>query len=642
MHTGANPAPNSGLSEILGRRSFKSMLLLTVIVLTCADLILGIHDLLALGAIKSQAQGSGIDALAAAAGNAQTNTLLLLILALSAAYLCAWLLKMQNSAAFSQLVSFAKNISKTPQMSSQPIATQNEYKVLYLTLQAMQKTRRIKNFEHKKLALEFSWVKLALEKSNAKILVAGPDHKLRYISPALINLFMAHQQNIQDQLPQFSPDEASGIDISGLIRAGSNNALAIEYLRTPKTSLLTFSATSLQATVTPLSDSQDMPIGTLIEIEDQSQQHHIEGQIKEMVLAARRGDLSRRLSIETENDFFGSLAEQLNALMGVTEQVIQDTIEVMGALANGDLKPAITSAYEGDYAELKNNINGTINKLTAMLHAIHSATEDTQRRSVEIAARNQSLKLRTSEQANSLETTTSNMEKITGIVRDNAQSSEKANSLAEAAREKAEKGGIAVEKTINAMAEINASSHKISDIIHVIDEIAFQTNLLALNAAVEAAHAGDQGRGFAVVANEVRNLAQRSAEAAREIKDLIEDSVSKVQDGSKMVDDSGTTLNEIINAVSQVSEIISELTSSGAEQAAGIEQINQSIQHIDQSIQQSTAEVNETALSSEALSQTTSDLRALVSAFDLPARPLHPETAASAQNSSQSVTLWAN
>jgi methyl-accepting chemotaxis protein len=207
------------------------------------------------------------------------------------------------------------------------------------------------------------------------------------------------------------------------------------------------------------------------------------------------------------------------------------------------------------------------------------------------------------------------MEELTGTVRQNADNARQANQLAAGARELAERGGSVVSTAITAMGEINKASKKIADIIGVIDEIAFQTNLLALNAAVEAARAGEQGRGFAVVAAEVRNLAQRSAGAAKEIKSLIKDSVEKVEEGSRLVNDSGGTLQEIVGSVKRVSDIIAEIAAASEEQSTGIDQVNKAVTSMDQAVQQNAALVEEAAAASESMDEQARTLTDLMTFF---------------------------
>jgi methyl-accepting chemotaxis protein len=264
---------------------------------------------------------------------------------------------------------------------------------------------------------------------------------------------------------------------------------------------------------------------------------------------------------------------------------------------------------------MKSSLNGAVHKLTEMITVVREAVEVVTIGSEEISKGSEDLSQRTSEQASSLEETSASMEQMTSTVKQSADNAKQANQLAIAAREVAEKGGAVTVRAVEAMGEINKSSKKIADIITVIDEIAFQTNLLALNAAVEAARAGEHGRGFAVVASEVRNLAQRSATAAKEIKGLINESIQRVMDGSELVNQSGKTLEEIVNSVKRVTDIIAEISAASQEQASGIDQVNKAIMQMDETTQQNAALVEQTTSASQTMRQQASSLLAHVSLF---------------------------
>lgn len=265
-------------------------------------------------------------------------------------------------------------------------------------------------------------------------------------------------------------------------------------------------------------------------------------------------------------------------------------------------------AYAGQFAQAK---------LRTAIGQVKQSSDVLIRTASEIESGNQQLSQRTEEQASSLEETASSMEEMTSTVKQNADNTRQANQLAISTRDHAEKGGEVVAKAVHAMSEINTSSKKIADIISVIDEIAFQTNLLALNAAVEAARAGEQGRGFAVVASEVRTLAGRSADAAKEIKGLINDSVEKVQLGSELVDETGKTLGEIVDGVKKVTDIIAEIAASSREQASGIEQVNSAVMQMDEMTQQNAALVEEAAAASSEMTAKVKLLSGLALQFKL-------------------------
>jgi len=287
-------------------------------------------------------------------------------------------------------------------------------------------------------------------------------------------------------------------------------------------------------------------------------------------------------------------------------------------IAGGDLTVRFTDTGQetGIYAAMR-DMTG---QLQDMVGKVTQATDQVSSAAAEIAQGSADLSQRTEEQASALEETASSMEELTSTVKQSADNAGQANSLAGAARNQAEQGGQVVDQAISAMSAINQSSRKIADIIGVIDEIAFQTNLLALNAAVEAARAGEQGRGFAVVAGEVRKLAQRSADAAKEIKALITDSVAKVEDGGKLVDRAGQTLREIMTSVKKVSDIVAEMAAAAREQASGIEQVNKAILQMDQVTQQNAALVEETAAASHAMGDQARELQQLMGFFKLDTR----------------------
>lgn len=317
--------------------------------------------------------------------------------------------------------------------------------------------------------------------------------------------------------------------------------------------------------------------------------------------AAKAGELETRGNDAEFSGVWRDLVSGINDTLDAVTEPMQAVSDVMSAMARGDLTHKIDGRYHGTFAALQNDTNTTIDRLTDVISSIMQAGDAVWLASKDINEGNQSLRLRTADQAKSLQHTTSNMEHMTDIVRQNAKNAQRASKTVLAAREKARKGGDVVGNAMRAMDEINGSSKKISEIISVINEIAFQTNLLALNASVEAARAGDHGRGFAVVASEVRNLAGRSATAAKEINELIQDSVGKVEEGSRLVNASGQTLDEIVSAVADVSDIVGEISTASGEQANSIESVNKAIAQMEQITNQNSALVSEASRSSETM-----------------------------------------
>nr|WP_244424397.1 methyl-accepting chemotaxis protein [Bradyrhizobium sp. BTAi1] len=309
----------------------------------------------------------------------------------------------------------------------------------------------------------------------------------------------------------------------------------------------------------------------------------------------------------------------------VTEQVkasealqtaVRQTQAVVDAAKNNDLRERIpTDGKSGEIGQLCDGVNGLLDTMSSILADVLESSQTLSSAAREIANGNTDLSQRTEEQAASLEETAASMEELTSTVRQNAENAQQANKLASSASDVAIRGGTVVAEVVQTMEGITHASRKIADIIGVIDEIAFQTNILALNAAVEAARAGDQGRGFAVVAAEVRNLAQRSANAAKEIKGLISDSVSKVESGSRLVDTAGKTMEEIVQSVKRVTDIMAEISAASQEQRGGIEQVNNAVTQMDKVTQQNAALVEEAAAAAKSMEEQTETMSEMVGRF---------------------------
>ncbi|MYM91909.1 HAMP domain-containing protein, partial [Rugamonas sp. FT82W] len=297
---------------------------------------------------------------------------------------------------------------------------------------------------------------------------------------------------------------------------------------------------------------------------------------------------------------------------------LKSAVAIATTVANGDLTTRFATETSGcEIGELMTALKGMNDALHKVVSQVQSGTSTIATASNQIAAGNMDLSQRTEEQASSLEETASSMEELTSTVRQNAENAKQANQLAQAASDVAERGGTIVGQVVDTMGSIDASAKKIVDIIGVIDGIAFQTNILALNAAVEAARAGEQGRGFAVVASEVRNLAQRSAAAAKEIKELIGNSVEQVDIGARLVQQAGSTMGDVVSSVRRVTDIMGEITSASSEQSIGIDQVNTAITQMDQVTQQNAALVEQAAAAAASMQEQAAQLAEVAASFKL-------------------------
>ena len=353
------------------------------------------------------------------------------------------------------------------------------------------------------------------------------------------------------------------------------------------------------------------------EEEQRKREAAIVAEVAEVAKAASQGDLDRSIDLAGKDGFLLNLCQGVNNLVSLTGIALKDVAQVLAAVAQGDLTKRIINPYAGLFDQLKGDVNQTADKLSEIVTNINGAAGQIGSAASEVAAGSQDLSERSEQQASALEETAASMEELAATVRANATNAQQANQLAAGAREVAAGGGQVVSDAVAAMGRIEASSQKIGDIVGMIDEIAFQTNLLALNAAVEAARAGDAGKGFAVVAQEVRNLAQRSAQASKEIKVLISESGREVANGAELVKGAGKTLDEILGSVKRVADIVGEIAAASSEQASGIDQVNQAVTQMDEMTQQNAALVEESTAAAHALEDQSGELNRLIGFFQL-------------------------
>ncbi len=480
----------------------------------------------------------------------------------------------------------------------------------------------------------------AIKGSQTNMMLCDENLDISFVNPAVQEMMKNRQHELRKAFPGFDATNLVGQNIDQFHKNPAHQRSLLRDLSAlPAKAEISVAGIEFSVNATPILDADGEWKGNMVEWNDITEQKDAERQIQNLIQAAASGDLSERIDVEKYQGFLKGVGEGINNLIEAVVAPIRESTTVVKALADGDLREEMSGDFSGEFADMKEALNQSVDNLRNMVGQIQSSSGSIVSAAAEIAQGNTDLSQRTEEQASSLEETASSMEELTSTVRQNADNARQANQLAAGARDQAEKGGEVVQRAVDAMGEINTSSKKIADIIGVIDEIAFQTNLLALNAAVEAARAGEQGRGFAVVAGEVRNLAQRSAGAAKEIKTLIQDSVEKVDDGSKLVDQSGKTLDEIVAAVKKVSDIIAEIAAASQEQSSGIDQVNKAVTQMDEVTQQNAALVEEAAAASESMDEQARGLQKLMEFFvtskdGAVSRSFAPVQQAAAENSS--------
>ena len=439
-------------------------------------------------------------------------------------------------------------------------------------LDEMQGKLRTQIETERAVARENTRIRQALDKASTSVVLADENQQIIYVNETARASFTRNAQEIRATLPNFDPTRLRGSSLDSLSPDPANQRRLIENLKGAQVQEQVLGDFTFRTVTNPVVSEKGERLGTVMEWTQRTQEVRVEKELQNMLAAINSGAVNKRIDLAGKNGFFEAMSRGIN--------------------------------------QLADNLTETVSKVKLAAAEIHRGAE-------EISAGNSNLSLRTEEQAASLEETASSMEEMTTTVKQNADNAGQANQLALAARDQAEQGGMVVGKAVQAMSGINESARQIADIIGVIDEIAFQTNLLALNAAVEAARAGEQGRGFAVVASEVRNLAGRSATAAKEIKDLIQDSVRKVGDGSLLVTQSGQTLEQIVISVKKVSDIVAEIAAASREQSLGIEQVGRAVMQMDELTQQNAALVEQGTAASQNMTAEASALNGMMARYDL-------------------------
>ncbi|MFI3121430.1 MAG: methyl-accepting chemotaxis protein [Methylococcaceae bacterium] len=517
----------------------------------------------------------------------------------------------------SSLQQVASAIASGDLSSGIDLSLNDELGELFRSMNTMQQQLIARSTKDHQEHDEFLRIKIALDSITSNVMVADNERNIVYMNPAVRAMLKHAESDIRKVLSKFDAGKLLGTNMDVFHKNPAHQKQLLSVLSSTFRSEIHIGSRTFYLTVNAINNEQGQRIGSVVEWKDRTAEVAIEQEVAKVVSGAVLGDFNQRINETDKDGFFLQLAEGVNELMETSSTGLNEVARVLGALSRGDLTETITNSYSGTFGQLKNDSNSTVEKLKDIVGQIKEVSVTINTAAKEIASGNNDLSHRTEEQAASLQQTAASMEELTSTVQANSQNAKHANQLAVGATDIAGKGVKVVGQVVSTMENINESSRKVVDIISVIDSIAFQTNILALNAAVEAARAGEQGRGFAVVAAEVRNLAQRAAAAAAEIKGLIGDSVEKVEDGTKLVAQAGKTMEEIVSAIRGVTAIMSNISAASMEQTSGIEQVNQAIGQMDDVTQQNAALVEQAAAAAESLEEQTQSLAVTVAHFRL-------------------------
>jgi methyl-accepting chemotaxis protein len=453
--------------------------------------------------------------------------------------------------------------------------------------------------------------------SSAGIMVADSNFIINFVSASTYKLFKSYESRIKEVFPNFDPDNIIGQSIDFYHKNPSHQRNMLSNLNTTHRTQINFGDVIFKLNVTPLISKDGTKNGFAVEWIDVTNEANFNNLLNNIIDDMTNGKLANRIDYNRLNGAYQTTAVNINEMLNVIMTPINEAIEVLKLMSEGDLTTHMTGDFKGDNAMIKDTLNNAIDSIGDILGQVIVTVEEVTRGSMQVSDASTALSQGATEQAASLEEITSSMSEIGSQTKLNAENANTANYLTLESRNAAERGNIEMSQLNQAMTEITESSKNISKIIKVIDEIAFQTNLLALNAAVEAARAGRHGKGFAVVAEEVRNLAARSASAAKETAEMIEKSIRTVDRGSILAGKTSEALELIKSGAIKASDIVGEIATSSNEQAQGIAQINQGLNQIDIVTQTNTASAEQSASAAEELSGQANQLRLMISRFKI-------------------------
>jgi methyl-accepting chemotaxis protein len=564
------------------------------------NLLKTVEDRLAVDLVTLAAEEEG-----AASGEFWIITIVLGVV-ISATFLFGWYLARDIVQALKGTVETIGRLARGEETTINGIERSDEIGVLSRSLETVYQK-----------GLEAARLRSALDGCRTMVMVANRNFEVVFANSAIRQLFQTHENDFRKDLPHLNATKLVGADLGTLGAELEGLRGSIEATKSTQHLDIELGNRRLKLAVSPVINDLGDFIGTVTEWIDVTAELSIQEEIGRVIGAARLGDFDQRVNLQDVDGVYSNLADGINQLTSVINNAAGELSHMLEAMARGDLAKRISADFQGKLGELKGHANQMAEQLTVIVGQVQGATSEIGNAAAEISAGTEDLSHRTEQAASNLEETAAASEQMSATVKQNAENARNADQLAGSANQVASRGGQIVERAVVAMSEIESSAQRITDIIGVIDEIAFQTNLLALNASVEAARAGEAGKGFAVVAQEVRQLAQRSAQAASDIKTLIQNSNDQVRNGVTLVNQTGETLADILGSIGQVTSIVQGISSASQEQAAGVQEINGSIASMDEMTQQNSALVEESAASARALSDQAQKLNELMGFFNV-------------------------